>query len=706
MAVTLSDMANVLREGNDFLGSGEAYLESLNLFLDGVVEDGSAIRRVLEEVPMQMKMQIAVGSRSYDDAAVAAFASIENDALETNWSMENTGPDILSNTSSPYPSEEEGRLRRQMQHQIHLERTTLEQEIIGINLAEIGTILSSHPEVQRTLRGIDQLLREMQYVKFVAQNAASSRRRRRCIQKSVVTSNLTSAIASLNMMSSTATAMATTQRMDSSSFSDLGRSVSDADLILEEDDEEEMTLCPPLPSHQYRSTHYLHQVHHQRNLPQDRHIRNYHHHRSSSSSYYPDCEASPGAATIGESTPVSRRPLLPASSRFRSRVGGRGDASTSSSSDLRIVHLQRSKSWASTHSTQEEFQRFFSSAGCDNYPPNGQNHYPYHRYDGYDNDEGCSSNIINRSLSNPQKKSSYPSHCIHHYPRRNSYTNPKPYYTLDNSNRNHYFCYPFRRPNLLARRAITSEEDYDRHVALSVLIIPLENALRCALHRFPGLVNVTRGSDVEGFFSGYPCSSSLSLQGLVDHVRDRDCETARIGLDGFNLQNRATSTKRLEDTTSIHDDEKGRDTMIPSVLPQSITYDMSQTHPHTEQYPGVIIGSKGTELRPQEIVATIGLPMDSCFEKDSKIISTITNSSSSPSAIAVDTSGNSSATNHRALNHNPAVASIFAAKKNHPLIMTQISSTPEDGSGMASPRTTAKIDLNYTIPCGGALPLG
>lgn len=698
MAVTLSDVANVLREGNDFLGSGEAYLESLNLFIEGVVEDGGSIRRVLDEVPLQMKMH----SGSFD-AGADTFTSAASEAQESNCNWEKTGPNVLSNTSSPYPSEEEGQLRRQMQHQLHLERTALEREIIGINLADIGTILSSRPEVQRTLKGIDQLLREMQYVKFVAQNAASSRRRRKCIQKLVVTSNLTSAIASLNMMSMTASAPATIHRMDSSSFSDLGRSVSESDLILEEEEQEDMTFFPPLPTHHYRSKPHHYQFHQQRHLPQDRRIRSYQNPRSSASTFFLDpCEVSPGAATIGESTPMSR-PIFPASSRSRSRVGGRGNASTSSS-NLRIVNLQRSKSWASTHSTQEEFHRFFSYPVDSNiHPPARQNHLSYHGDDGYDNDDGSSTENNNLSLSMRHRQSSYPSHGVHYHHRRHSYTNPKLYHARDDNNRNRFFYYPFRRPNLLARRAITSEEDYDRHVALSVLIIPLENALRCALHRFPGLVNVTRSCSVEGSFSEYPLGSSLSLQGLVDCTHNH--ENGRRGLDGFSHQEGANNTERAKDETPIHDEDKGRDTVIPSILPQSSTHDASQMQPHTELRSDVVLGA-GTERHTQEVAATIGRPMGSFQEKNPKIISTLNISQSSPTYdVAADSSFVASTVCDRSFNCHPA-ASVIAANKNHPLVVTQISSTPEDESAMSSPRSTSKIDLNYTIPCGGALPLG
>jgi len=63
----------------------------------------------------------------------------------------------------------------------------------------IGRVLCLHPVFQEAVRDISQLFSEMQCVKFVGQNAASSRRRRRMVQHSAMEENLKNAVESLSL---------------------------------------------------------------------------------------------------------------------------------------------------------------------------------------------------------------------------------------------------------------------------------------------------------------------------------------------------------------------------------------------------------------------------------------------------------------------------------------------------------------------------
>lgn len=65
-----------------------------------------------------------------------------------------------------------------------------------------GRILCLNPDFRAAVRDISQLFREMQCVKFVGQNAASSRRRRRMVQHAAMEENLKNAVESLNMSTS------------------------------------------------------------------------------------------------------------------------------------------------------------------------------------------------------------------------------------------------------------------------------------------------------------------------------------------------------------------------------------------------------------------------------------------------------------------------------------------------------------------------
>jgi len=242
MAITLSDIGNVLREMNDFLGAAVAYKECLDLFLEGLIDGGGTLKRKLMELEYE---------EDYEEQEARALEGVDREA--------------------------------------------------------IGSILGRHPGFRSAVRGISHLLREMQYVKFVAQNAASSRRRRKMTQDAVVVANIANAIASLNL-----------------STSDLTTPTFERSVSHEETRDE-----PPAEAWE--------------------------------------------------------QPF--------------------------VVQIPRSKSWASTHSTKDEVRR-----------------------------------------------------------------NP-----------------PLPRPSPIGRRAITSEEDYDRHVSLYLMLIPVEKSLTSALYRFPGVSSIIVG---------------------------------------------------------------------------------------------------------------------------------------------------------------------------------------------------------------------
>ena len=296
MAVTLSDIGNVMREMNDFIGAASAYKECLDFFLEGLVEEGGAIKRQIAEIE-----NLDHDDDEFDDASF---------------------------------------IKR------------LDAELEGVDREEIGATLARHPGFRSAVRGISHLLREMQYVKFVAQNAASSRRRRRMTQNAASIANLKSAIASLNF-----------------SLSDSSRSLNHEG---EAEREDLSTLKRPLPS----------------------------------------------------------------------------SSSVDDGSQPFTIQLQRSKSWASTHSTQEEFRR----------------------------------------------------------------------------------SHPLSRPRPVSRRAITSEDDYDRHLTMSFLIVPAEKSLTCALNRFPGVASIlTRSHTVETPIDSIEEEDDAHLLESSDSVVDLD-ELAEQGL--------------------------------------------------------------------------------------------------------------------------------------------------------------------------------
>ena len=68
----------------------------------------------------------------------------------------------------------------------------------------IGRILCLNPHFRDTVRDISELVSEMECVKFVGQNAASSRRRRRMVQHAAMEENLKNAVESLTVSTASA----------------------------------------------------------------------------------------------------------------------------------------------------------------------------------------------------------------------------------------------------------------------------------------------------------------------------------------------------------------------------------------------------------------------------------------------------------------------------------------------------------------------
>lgn len=72
----------------------------------------------------------------------------------------------------------------------------------GVDRKQIGRVLCLHPTFRLLVKDISQLFGEMQVVKFVGTSAASSKRRRRMQQNKARDENLKHAIESLSMLSS------------------------------------------------------------------------------------------------------------------------------------------------------------------------------------------------------------------------------------------------------------------------------------------------------------------------------------------------------------------------------------------------------------------------------------------------------------------------------------------------------------------------
>eukprot|EP00577_Skeletonema_sp_RCC1716_P024634 CAMPEP_0113390322 /NCGR_PEP_ID=MMETSP0013_2-20120614/10103_1 /TAXON_ID=2843 ORGANISM="Skeletonema costatum, Strain 1716" /NCGR_SAMPLE_ID=MMETSP0013_2 /ASSEMBLY_ACC=CAM_ASM_000158 /LENGTH=123 /DNA_ID=CAMNT_0000273467 /DNA_START=64 /DNA_END=432 /DNA_ORIENTATION=+ /assembly_acc=CAM_ASM_000158 len=53
MAITLSNIGDAMRRGNDFVGAAEAYKECLDLFLEGLIDNGIMLKTKLNEIEQQ-----------------------------------------------------------------------------------------------------------------------------------------------------------------------------------------------------------------------------------------------------------------------------------------------------------------------------------------------------------------------------------------------------------------------------------------------------------------------------------------------------------------------------------------------------------------------------------------------------------------------------------------------------------------------------
>ena len=136
MAITLRGIGDTMRRMNDFVGSAEAYKECLDLFLEGLIDNGIALKTRLNELELQ--------------------------------------PDYDGNNGAVLDADTD------------------------VDSAAVGKALHGNPEYARSVAGISDLLREIQYAKFVS-HSASSRRRRRMNQRRAVDNNMKRALESLSM---------------------------------------------------------------------------------------------------------------------------------------------------------------------------------------------------------------------------------------------------------------------------------------------------------------------------------------------------------------------------------------------------------------------------------------------------------------------------------------------------------------------------
>mmetsp|Transcript_20458 Transcript_20458/g.29291 ORF Transcript_20458/g.29291 Transcript_20458/m.29291 type:complete len:333 (+) Transcript_20458:38-1036(+) len=114
MAVTLSYIGDVMRRVNDFIGAAKAYKECLDLFLEGLIDNGITLKTRLNEIEQQPGYAGGSYGASMDD----------------------------------------------------------------VDFISVGKTLHEHSEYARIVDGINTLLREIQCAKFVSHSASSRRRRR------------------------------------------------------------------------------------------------------------------------------------------------------------------------------------------------------------------------------------------------------------------------------------------------------------------------------------------------------------------------------------------------------------------------------------------------------------------------------------------------------------------------------------------------
>lgn len=138
MAITLSNIGDTLRRMNDFIGAAESYKECLDLFLEGLIDNGIILKTKLNDIEQH---------QGYDGSDGAVMDD-------------------------------------------------------EVDFFAVSKTLHDHPEYAGIIAGINTLLREIQYAKFVS-HSASSRRRRRISKHRAMDANLKKAVESLSMASET-----------------------------------------------------------------------------------------------------------------------------------------------------------------------------------------------------------------------------------------------------------------------------------------------------------------------------------------------------------------------------------------------------------------------------------------------------------------------------------------------------------------------
>ncbi len=144
MAITLSNIGDAMRRLNDFVGAAEAYKECLDLFLEGLVDNGIMLKTRLNEIEQQQGFFGGEGS----------CAAISDAVMD------------------------------------------------DVDFITVGKTLHEHADYARIVADVNTLLREIQCAKFVS-HSASSRRRRRMSKLRATEENLKKAVESLSIASET-----------------------------------------------------------------------------------------------------------------------------------------------------------------------------------------------------------------------------------------------------------------------------------------------------------------------------------------------------------------------------------------------------------------------------------------------------------------------------------------------------------------------
>ena len=190
MAITLSDIGNVLRQMNDFVGSATAYKECLDLFLVGLLQNGMEIQNKfnaiveqfkLEKMQEQKEQRARVGHRQLMGTTATTSSMGLLGGMEGLVGAMGGGGHASSScyyngstttTSAAIAAElQQTQEQSDQQHIFHLLETQQ-----NINRKQVGAILARHPGYRAAVRGISILLRDIPLAKFVTSlNAGSSR---------------------------------------------------------------------------------------------------------------------------------------------------------------------------------------------------------------------------------------------------------------------------------------------------------------------------------------------------------------------------------------------------------------------------------------------------------------------------------------------------------------------------------------------------